>query len=208
MTKVKICGITNLEDALMSIDAGADMLGFNFYRASPRYVAPQSATAILKLLPAEIGKVGVFVNSSLAELESISSDVSLDFIQLHGDESPDFLSRLANSTDAKVIKAIRVSPDFRPSMAVEFQADLFLLDTDSRTFGGSGETFDWDAAIRFKELIPEFFLAGGLTPENVEDAIRRVMPFAVDVCSGVESVRGRKDPSKVAAFIRNVKSAL
>lgn len=208
MTKVKICGITNLDDALISIEAGADMLGFNFYEKSPRYVTPETAKAIIKSLPDGIANVGVFVNCSFVELESIASDLPLDFIQLHGDENPDFVQRLAGATDAKVIKAIRVSPDFRPSMASQYAADLFLLDTDSRTFGGSGETFDWDAAIRFKEFAPEFLLAGGLTADNVGEAIRRVRPFAVDVCSGVESAKGKKDPSKVAAFVRNAKNAL
>ena len=207
MTKVKICGITNLEDALSSLDAGADALGFNFFEQSPRYITPAAANEIVSKLPREILIVGVFVNSSLVEIETVLSSVPLGSIQLHGHEDPAFVRRAAR-TGAKVIKAFRVRADFQPGMVSDYEAAQFLLDADSRSFGGSGETFDWAAAIEFKNYSSQFYLAGGLTPDNVADAIRKVEPFAVDVCSGVESVRGKKDPMKVDAFVRNAKSAL
>jgi phosphoribosylanthranilate isomerase len=208
VTKVKICGITNFDDALMAIDAGADMLGFNFYEKSPRFVAPAAAKAIIEKLPRDITTVGVFVNSSPLEVEKIFRELSLDLVQLHGNEDAEFVNRLREATSANVIKVLRVSPDFQPSIALEYKADHFMLDTDSRSFGGSGETFDWDSAIRFKALVPDFYLAGGLTPDNVAEAIRKVRPHAVDVCSGVESAKGIKDAVKVRAFIRNAKDAL
>lgn len=208
MTNVKICGITNLDDALMAIDAGADMLGFNFYDKSPRFISPATAKAIIEKLPRNITIVGVFVNSSLAEVEAIFDELSLNLIQLHGDEDTEFVNRLREATNAKVIKVLRVSPDFQPSIALEYDADHFMLDTDSRAFGGSGETFSWESAIEFKTQVPDFYLAGGLTPDNVAEAVRKVRPYAVDVCSGVESAKGIKDPVKVRAFIQSAKDAL
>ncbi len=208
MTKVKICGITSLNDARIAVDAGADMLGFNFYERSPRYVSPTSAKATIEKLEPHVVSVGVFVNSSLSELERIYSELSLDVIQLHGDESPDFVSRLKAATGAKVIKVVRVSKDFRAGMVLEYDVDHFMLDSDSRSFGGSGATFDWDAAVEFSEFVPNFYLAGGLTPANVGEAIRKSRPFAVDVCSGVELEKRIKDPLKVVAFVRNAKAAL
>ncbi len=208
MTKVKICGITSLIDARIAVDAGADMLGFNFYEKSPRYIPPGSAKAILDELPPHVVSVGVFVNSDLSELERLYCELSLDVIQLHGDESADFVSRLKAVTGAKVIKVVRVSKDFRAGMVGEYDVDHFMLDSDSPSFGGSGATFDWDAAVEFSEFAPNFYLAGGLTPGNVVEAIRKARPFAVDVCSGVESEKGVKDPLKVVAFVRNAKAAL
>ncbi|MEP6704231.1 MAG: phosphoribosylanthranilate isomerase [Acidobacteriota bacterium] len=208
MTKVKICGITNLDDALMSVDAGADAIGFNFYEKSPRFIAPDAASYIISKLPPKILKVGVFVDCGLKETERILSTTPLDFVQLHGEEGPDFVNRLVTLTGSKVIKVIRVSTHANFTAVADYDVAHFLLDTYSSAFGGSGETFDWESAVKFKDLAHAFYLAGGLTPENVGEAIRKVRPFAVDVCSGVESTKGRKDPSKVAAFIRNAKSAL
>lgn len=208
MTKVKICGITNLDDALMSMEAGADMLGFNFYEKSPRFVPPSFAKAIIGKLPGDITTVGVFVNSSLLEVARICDEMSLGLVQLHGDEDAEFVKSLGNAISAKVMKVLRVSHDFQPRIALEYKADHFMLDSDSAAFGGSGNVFDWDVATKFKELIPEFYLAGGLTLENVAEAIRNVRPYAVDVCSGVESVKGIKHPEKVRTFIRNAKDAL
>jgi phosphoribosylanthranilate isomerase len=208
VTKVKICGITNLDDALIASDAGADMLGFNFYEKSPRFISPADAKEIIEKLPRDITTVGVFVNSSLAEVEAVSDELSLDLVQLHGDEDCEFVDRLRKATHAKVIKVVRVSENFKPDIALEYEADHFMLDTDSRAFGGSGETFDWESAIKFKELHPDIYLAGGLTPDNVAEAVRKVMPSAVDVCSGVESAKGIKDPVKVRAFVKNAKNAL
>jgi phosphoribosylanthranilate isomerase len=199
--RIKICGITNLEDALHAVECGADALGFNFYEKSPRYISMEVANTVITGLPAAILKIGVFVNSSANEIRPISS--FLDFVQLHGDETPEFASGL---TDAgiKVIKAIRATNSFE--RALDFNVDGFLLDTPSVDYGGAGKTFDWKLAAKFKELVPDFYLAGGLTPDNVADAIREVRPTAVDVCTGVEAFKRKKDPKKVAAFIEAVRS--
>ena len=203
--KIKICGITNLEDALHAVECGADALGFNFYEKSPRYITPGAAGDIIGRLPEGVMTVGVFVNSSIAKIEDVFARPSIGYAQLHGDETPGFAASLKDS-GIRVIKAIHASHTFDPSGPLEYDVDEFLLDTPSAGYGGSGEVFDWQTAIRFKEVVPEFFLAGGLTPENVADAIRAVRPTAVDVCSGVEAFKGKKDPKKVAAFIEAVRS--
>ena len=207
--RIKICGITNLEDALAAVECGADALGFNFYQKSPRYIAPAAASEIIGQLPKGVMNVGVFVNSSLAEIDQIYTRSSVVYVQLHGDETPAFVERLADLTGAIAIKAIRVSQEFDPDTALEYDVQYFLLDSSSSTaYGGTGETFNWDAALKFKESGAKFFLAGGLTPDNVAEAIRRVEPFGVDVCSGVESSKGRKDHNKLAEFIRNARSSI
>ena len=198
--KIKICGITNLEDALHAVECGADALGFNFYPKSPRYIASDAAAEIMSQLPENVLRIGVFVNSSHEEIQRISP--SLDFVQLHGDETPEFASRLSDA-GIKVIRALHAGDS---AAALEYDVEGFLIDTPSIVYGGSGETFDWELAVKFKEVAPEFYLAGGLTPENVADAIRSVRPTGVDVCSGVELVKGKKDPKKVAAFIEAVRS--
>lgn len=202
--KIKICGITNLDDALAAADLGADVLGFNFYEKSPRYISPDEAREIITKLPSEVGRIGVFVNADVQVIKSLDPD--LDFFQLHGDESPEDVSKIGDSK--KVIKVLRVGPGFDPSDALNYSVGGFLLDTETMDFGGSGRKFDWDVAVRFKEVVPNFYLAGGLGPENVADAIRTVRPFAVDVCSGVESVKGTKDHKKLESFIRNARAAL
>ena len=204
--KVKICGITNLEDALHAARAGADALGFNFYERSPRYISPGDARLIIEKLPKEITKVGVFVNPTLDEIEMTAE--MLDLIQLHGDESIDLVDDLRTATGVDVIKALRVTDDFDPESAKGYSVETFLLDTHSTNFGGSGDTFDWRVAVDFKSILPNFFLAGGLTPDNVAEAVRQVQPYGVDVCSGVETVKGKKDHRKVEAFIRNARAAL
>jgi len=214
MTKVKICGITNLEDALHAVEFGADALGFNFYEKSPRYIAPGAVNDIVRKLPKHVATVGVFVNNSLDQIDNIYRRTAIGSVQLHGDETPLFVASLTGEL-TRVIKAIHASEPFDPRSASkyeppdEFSADFleFLLDTQSTGYGGSGRTFDWDMAVRFREVVPEFYLAGGLTPENVVDAIRTVRPTALDVCSGVEAFKGKKDPKKVEAFIANVRNA-
>lgn len=202
--KVKICGITNLADAQAAVDMGADALGFNFYKKSPRFIAPKTAAEIISALPNGIEKIGVFVDP---EMEQILSVVQmLDFVQLHGDEEPEFVASVSEL--AKVIKSLRVGTTFEPSSALLYPAVRFLLDSESAEFGGSGHTFSWTVANRFKELVPDFYLAGGLEPDNVADAIRVVHPYGVDVCSGVERTKGIKDHDKVEAFIRNAKEAI
>lgn len=201
---IKICGITNFEDARVAAELGADALGFNFYEKSPRYISPIEASEIISKLTSPIAKVGVFVNAVIDEIRSL--EAMLDLFQLHGDESPDYVSQIG--VGEKVIKVFRIGDGFDPRRALEYSTAGFLLDTESRDFGGSGKRFDWGEAIRFKEIVPDFYLAGGLDPENVADAIRMVQPSAVDVCSGVELSKGKKDHRKVEAFIRNARAAI
>jgi phosphoribosylanthranilate isomerase len=209
VTLVKICGITNLDDALTAVDAGADALGFNFYARSPRYIAPGDAAGIIRKLPRKVMAVGIFVNQSLDEVEQFLTQANVDHVQLHGDESPGFVGSITEASGPVVIKALRLGGSLDPKTVSEYDVELFLLDAASpKAYGGMGDTFDWQLAVEFKKLHPEFFLAGGLTPDNVAEAVRLVRPFGVDVCSGVESTKGKKDHQKVAAFIENVRNAL
>ncbi len=197
---VKICGITNLEDALAAVEAGADALGFNFYRRSPRYVGPEEARRIVAGLPPSVMKVGVFVNwGGPEEVARVADEVGLTAVQLHGDESPEYCRALRGRF---VIKAVRAGRDFEPESVLEYEADAILLDAFSDAErGGTGLVVDWAVARRVRELVPNLFLAGGLGPENVGAAIGAVGPYAVDACSRLESAPGRKDPALVRAFI-------
>ncbi len=206
MTKVKICGITNLEDALSSAKFGADALGFNFYQKSPRYLEPEMARKIIGQLPPEVLKVGVFVNESIENILETSELAGLDAIQLHGDETLQFVSDVGVKTKLEIIKALRVTPDFKPEDAVGYGAHAILLDGYStRERGGSGETFDWDIAKKVSALVGQLYLAGGLSPENVRVAISEVRPFCVDACSSLESLPGKKDLEKLRLFIAEAK---
>ena len=200
MVRVKICGITNLEDARASIDAGAYALGFNFYPPSPRYIEPSAARRIIDQLPASILCVGVFVNLPDAEqVKRVASDAGVQAVQLHGDESPEYCQNLK---DIFVIKALRVNSEFEPERAARYETEAILLDGFSPVaFGGVGQRFDWSVAMRTRELVGKLFLAGGLNADNVAAAIKLVQPYAVDACSGLESIPGRKDMVKVRAFI-------
>lgn len=204
--KLKICGITNWRDARRACEAGADFLGFNFYRRSPRYVSVRKARAIVRRLPKKVYAVGVFVNEAESTVIETAGAVGLRYVQLHGDESPAQVERLARSI--RVIKAIRVRKPFSAARLRPFKrAAAFLLDGfDPGSYGGTGKTFDWRAAIAARRAAP-IFLAGGLTPANVAEAVRIVRPYAVDVCSGVEAKPGKKDPAKLAAFVRAVRGA-
>jgi phosphoribosylanthranilate isomerase len=206
MVKVKICGITNLKDARQALKAGADFLGFNFYSRSPRYVTPRRAESILRQLPKKIAAVGVFVNEREDEMLKIAHRVGLDYIQLHGEESPATIVHVAQNLP--VIKAVRVRDSFRTAELARYKdVSAFLLDGfDRRRHGGSGKTFRWNIALRARRA-GHIFLAGGLTPGNVSEAIRSAKPYAVDVCSGVESRPGKKDPALVADFMRAVRSS-
>ncbi len=207
MVRVKICGITNWTDAELALAAGANALGFNFYRPSPRYIAPSHAQLIITRLPAGVDAVGVFVNPSFAEANQIGLSTDLDVLQLHGDESPEALAEFSGSWT--LIKAFRASPEFCAEQleAYRGQTEFFLLDGFSEhARGGTGKTFDWSVAREAKKY-GRIFLSGGLTPENVGDAVRQVQPFAVDVCSGVEASPGKKDAARVREFIRTVKEA-
>ena len=204
MTKIKICGITNLEDALFAADAGADALGFNFYQKSPRYIDPLEAQKIIESLPPLIAVVGVFVNEPEPNrVAEMASQLKLTAIQLHGDESPDYCAQLS---DWRVTKALRVSSTFRPEHAGRYNVSAVLLDAyKAGEYGGTGEIFEWDIAIQAKKFA-KIILAGGLNPLNVADAVRAVQPFAVDVASGVESSPGKKDRNKVREFVIKAKS--
>ncbi|MGD9564353.1 MAG: N-(5'-phosphoribosyl)anthranilate isomerase [Pyrinomonadaceae bacterium] len=208
MTKVKICGITNLEDARLSVEFGADMIGFNFFAGSKRFVDAEYAESIAERLVTPVTKVGVFVNQSIEDILDAEGIVELDVIQLHGNESSDFVSELRTKSFAKIIKVFRVGPNFRTVEIDDYAVDAIMLDSCSNTeFGGTGETFDWRLAAEVATVAKDFYLAGGLNSANVAEAIRLVKPYAVDVASGVESSPGKKDPKKVEAFIKNVKSA-
>jgi len=190
MTRVKICGITNLEDALLSAKFGADALGFNFYEQSPRYIAPEKVREIIQKLPPEILKVGVFVNESLEKICEIAATAKLDAIQLHGEETPEFARQLKAKTHLEIIKAFRVSENFKPEDVLQYKVDAILLDAYSpQEYGGTGETFDWEIAKKVQEIFPKMYLAGGLSAENTGEAIENVKPFAVDACSCLERER-------------------
>ena len=201
--KVKICGITNWADAKRAVDAGADFLGFNFYAKSPRYIAPAKARRIVRRLPKSVSAVGVFVNENEEKMLDTARAVGLAALQLHGDETPTEVARLRRILP--VIKAIRAGKSFRPAQLAKFRrASAILLDGfDRRLRGGTGRTVDWRLARRANRY-GRVFLAGGLTPENISEAIRAASPFAVDVCSGVEAKPGKKDPKRVRAFMSAV----
>ena len=205
MVFVKICGITNSEDARAALNAGADALGFNFYPRSARFIAPASARRIISELPPAVMAVGVFVNESGPEdVARIADAAGVGAVQLHGDESPSYCRSLK---DRFVIKALRVGPGFAPESALEYEADAILLDAfDRAARGGTGHVIDWQLARRASMLVPKLFLAGGLTLENVALAIEAARPYAVDACSGLERAPGRKDAERVRAFIRAAKA--
>lgn len=209
MTKVKICGITNLADALLAAELGADMLGFNFFCGSRRFIG-ERASHITKGLPDSVRKVGIFVNQEITEIAEAVKTVGLDMVQLHGEETPDFVAELSCHISAKMIKAFRVGSGFDTSSVKDYPVEYVLLDSLSMTGdrGGTGESFDWKIANSLSVSSTVLFLAGGLNPLNVAEAVRQVVPFAVDVASGVESKPGIKDPEKMAAFIRNAKNAI
>lgn len=204
MVFVKICGITNLEDALAAVDAGADALGFNFYARSSRFIKPTAAREIIEELPAAVLTVGVFVNASGPEdVGRIAEESGVGAVQLHGDESPAYCAALKSRF---LIKALRAGADFVPESALEYAADAILLDAfDPHARGGTGRSFDWQLARRTAQLVPKLFLAGGLTVENIEHAINVAKPYAVDACSGLECAPGRKDALRVRAFIKAAK---
>ena len=200
MTRVKICGITNLEDAEEAVGLGAWAIGLNHHPASPRFCEPDEAARIGAAMKRRCEIVGVFVNSSLDAVAEAADQEQLTMLQLHGDEGPAFCAEAARRTGAKVIKAIRVRSGADLRAAEAFRTDYHLLDAHrSGTPGGTGERFDWDLAAARRSEIP-VIVAGGLTPNNVTEAIAAAAPFAVDVASGVEASPGRKDYALMAAF--------
>jgi phosphoribosylanthranilate isomerase len=203
-TRIKICGIANLTDAQVVVEAGADALGFNFYEKSPRCVPLKTAAEISGRLPPFIRRVGVFVNAPEDFVSRAIAECGLTMLQFHGDEPPEFCTRFGVMS----MKAFRVRDGESLNALPKFQTDAWLLDAYSPDApGGTGGKFNWKLAIEAQKLGKPVYLAGGLTPENVADAVRLVRPFGVDVASGVECAPGKKDPAKVRAFINAVKAA-
>ena len=201
MTKVKICGLTNLEDAQIAAESGADALGFVLYSKSPRCVKSSAVKEIVRQLPPYVTTVGVFANANADEILDVMDECALDLAQLQGDEPPSVCERLGS----KAIKAIRVKDLSSLDAMKAYAVRAFVLDTYTRdNFGGTGKQFDWDLAVEAKQY-GRLILAGGLTPENVREAIQKVRPYGVDVSSGVESRIGKKDPQKVRRFTRVAK---
>jgi phosphoribosylanthranilate isomerase len=202
--KVKICGITNRADAFASAEAGADALGFVFYDQSPRFVPVETAAELVRQLPPFLVKVGVFVNAPEALVFRAIKECGLNLVQFHGDEPPEYCGQFGVMS----MKAFRLRDADSLRALPEYPTDAWLLDAYSAAkLGGTGEKFNWDLAIEAQTLAAgrPVFLAGGLTPENVVEAIRRVQPYGVDVSSGVEASPGRKDHEKVRAFVKQAK---
>jgi len=201
VTKVKICGITNHQDAIAAIDMGADLLGFNFYPKSPRYLVPEKAADIINKLPGFIDIVGVFVNYSIEQIHEITALCQLDWVQLHGDETSEFC-RSFLTHDVKTMKAIRVKDQSDIEKADSFFTDAILLDAfDPKRYGGTGVTFDWNIVGHMNKRV---FLAGGIHPDNAAAAIKLGV-YGIDVCSGIEAEPGKKDHKKMKALFTNIK---
>jgi phosphoribosylanthranilate isomerase len=201
MVRVKICGITSIEDALAAVEAGADALGFVFYDKSPRFINPVRAAEIILRLPPFVQTVGLFVNEDAEQVNWTADYCGLDVVQLHGDETPEDCLEV----NRRVIKAFRIQNNISIEPLGKYQVSGFLLDAWSPdAYGGTGRSFNWElarAAMQYGHVI----LAGGLSPENVAEAIKVVNPYGVDVSSGVESALGKKDAEKVREFIRAAK---
>jgi phosphoribosylanthranilate isomerase len=199
--RVKICGIRTLAEARAALELGADAIGFNFWNSSPRFIEPSVAREIIAKLPPVISCVGVFVNERPEAVLEVRERARLGGVQLHGDESPEYCSALG---EIRIIKALRVGDGLEPGLMDRFRVSAFLLDTHVKgSYGGTGKSFDWGIAVEAARRAP-VILAGGLTVDNVAEAIRTVRPLGVDVCSGVESKPGRKDRDKMALFMREV----
>jgi phosphoribosylanthranilate isomerase len=204
MVRIKICGITNAADALAAIDAGADLLGFNFYEKSPRFVTVADAERIGRQLPKKVDAVGIFVNSPTTDVAKLCKSLKLDAAQLHGDETAETVAELAGSVP--VVKAFRVDPDFDLKILNDYPgAFAFLFDAAlTGQYGGTGRTTDWDTARRATAR-HRIILAGGLKVENVAAAVRIVHPYGIDVASGVESKPGKKDHGRLREFVQEVR---
>ena len=202
--RVKICGITNPDDALTAVDAGADALGFMFYEPSPRFVTRAQAGAVLRRLPPFVARVGVFVNPSEEEVRRVMAECGIDTLQFHGEEPPEFCRKFG----LRVIKAFRVRDAESLRATHAYPTEAWLLDSFAPgQHGGTGATFNWDLATEATRHSHQVILAGGLTPENAAEAVRKVRPYGLDVSSGVESAPGKKDPAKVRAFIAAAKNS-
>ncbi len=212
MTKVKICGITSIEDAISACQSGADMLGFNFYIKSPRYIDPQSVAGIIDHLPVNVVPIGVFVDHSAHEINTIVRTSGVRVVQLHGE---DMDSDEIKQIQYPLIKAFRIYKDFNAGTIRSFHlrhgATTFLIDAfEKGAYGGTGKQIKQEQAKTLVKSISDFgfsFLAGGLTPDNVKELVQEICPYGVDVASGVESFPGKKDHLKTKVFIKNAKKA-
>jgi phosphoribosylanthranilate isomerase len=207
-TRIKICGLTRAQDIAAAVTAGADALGFVFYKDSPRHIAPEAAAGLIAQVPAFVSTVGLFVNAGAEEVAAVLAQVPLSLLQFHGDESPAECAAIAAAVHRPFVRAVRVKPDMTAADLLEYESEYqaastlcagLLFDTYVDSYGGSGKVFDWS-------LIPEniasrIVLSGGLNAQNVTDPIRQIRPHAVDVSSGVEAGKGIKDAHKIRAFI-------
>ena len=201
--KVKICGITNLADGMAAAEAGADALGFVFYDRSPRSISVEAAAALIRQLPPFVMKVGVFVDAPEDAVIHTIRECGLNLLQFHGEEPPEYCLQFGLMS----MKAFRIRDAASLQALLGYHTDAWLLDAYTPDkLGGTGETFNWDLALEAQGWGRPIFLAGGLTPENVAEAVRRAQPYGVDVSSGVEAAPGRKDHAKVKAFIQAAKS--
>jgi phosphoribosylanthranilate isomerase len=201
---VKICGITSVGDARVAAEAGANAIGLMFFTGSPRYVPLEIAARIAQSVPPFVARVGVFVNPIEQEVTSAITACGLNILQFHGEETPEFCTQFGVMS----MKAFRIRDEASLKALPDYPTDAWLLDAYSPAArGGTGATLNWDLAVEAKNLGRPFFLAGGLTPANVAEAVRRVQPYGVDVSSGVESSPGKKDPEKVRAFVTAAKQA-
>jgi len=200
IVKVKICGITNLEDAVAAVDMGADLLGFNFYPKSKRYITPDNAFSIIEKLPTFVDVAGVFVNATAEHIKDVTEQCFLNWIQLHGDEKPDFCDSIF-CPGARTIKAIRVKSSEDIERVEQYFTDAVLLDAyDSQSYGGTGKSFDWDMLGHIHKRV---FLAGGIDPQNAERAVE-VGVYGIDICSGIEKAPGKKDHEKMKLLFENI----
>ncbi len=203
MVKIKICGITSLDDALAAADSGVDSLGFNFYKKSPRYIEPAKASEIIAQLPPFVTPVAVFVNEREDKIRDVMFTTGIKVLQFHGDERPEFCGRFAS----RVIKAFQVKDKESLKQMVHFHVSALLLDSYHKNIrGGTGEIFDWHLAVVAKTF-GRVILAGGLTPSNIAEAVKLVRPYGVDVAGGVEKGKGIKDYVKMKKFITEARKA-
>lgn len=209
MVRVKVCGITTIADARHAVACGADEIGLNFYSKSPRFISETIAAKIASDLGASVKLVGVFVNATEEEIAATARLCGLDSVQLHGDESLNFAGRVHSSNGLQVIRAVEARTAMRILDEVRESGINLLIDAPAMgAYGGTGSVSDWNLAAKAAAEFDRVYLAGGLGPENVTNAIRKVRPFCVDACSKLESIKGKKDPAKVAAFIEAAKKVL
>lgn len=213
-TRIKICGITRMEDLHATVDAGADAVGFVFYEKSPRYIAPSDAAALIAALPPFVTPVGLFVNADPRQVTEIVTSAPVSLLQFHGDETPAQCADAASAVNRGFMRAVRIGESMSGSDLLKYELDYrnasryfsgLLLDALVEGYGGGGRTFDW--SLIPEELAPRAVLSGGLNAHNAADAVTRVRPYAVDVSSGVESAKAIKDAGKIKAFIDAVRSA-